>query len=195
MIVRVTPSDILAALFAKLDTLNLGIKSYIFDPRLEIASSMTHHRSLVNSEFDPQNNKLSLPLFSWNRDSIKRDENTGRQFSGRGSTSSNLYNIGIIPAKMDVNFTIFASSIQDIEKIETDWLFETSINSVKSVLVKFGTEEQDYAINWPMNLDNLTIELSDVYHKALSGLVTVSGPVLSFNKVSISSNAFSRRST
>lgn len=170
----IAPADIFVTILRAIAVQYPFIKETVFDPTLDYEHSVSLNR--LNND-TPTIERSKLPLLSWNRSPFRK-AGTGRYHNFKAYNGKAVQDVNFSVLEADFRFSLFTSTMIDIEKFELDWYLNKGIRTINKVEIEVENEKVSYSIIWGDNLDDVLWNLESNYYKALSGTAMIVGPLI-----------------
>lgn len=176
---RVTPTTVLKILINEVEKIYPFLNSIVFSPSLDYANIINLHRNPINKDKNLEivsNN--AFPLLAWNRSNLQRSMTKRVLPTSTCVIDGKAYKAKFFLGEVDATLNFYSASVKDIERIETDILFETGLASIKTITMNVRDSAINYGIYWDYDLNSIDFELETNFYKCLSTSVKIQGAIL-----------------
>jgi len=180
MELRVTPTDILKVLMSNINSIYPFLNSIVFAPSLDYVNVVNLHRNSIDSQINTIKDKdgYMFPLLAWNRSNLKRTVTKRITPDSSIVINGETHKARVFVGEVEATLNFYSASIEDIERIETDILFEKGLAAIKTISMNIGDSTIEYGITWNYELESLEFELESNFYKSLSANVLIQGAMI-----------------
>lgn len=187
----VNPSTVIYALNEAISKKYPFIKSKVFTPGMDYVDSIIAGRNIDLMNFkrngvrDLDSKAGLLPMLSWDRSVLRKAEGLGRPGLARARCELDVatQTFSHFAGKIDYNFQIFTTNMNDAERFELDWYVGKGLRNIDKVVINLGEKfgQFTYGIVWEQELQSLDWSLEGNYYKSIGGTSSIQGSFLSLN--------------